>query len=70
MLSVSKFNADFEQPRADDLEELFYRFLTVMELKEPEDLAIARSVLHMDARKHFNDNQQYYRQRFDQIRRG
>lgn len=56
--------------RKDDLEELFYRFLTVMALTEIEDIAVARSVLYIDSKNHFKENDGYYRERFDQIRRG
>lgn len=59
-----------EQPAREELEQLLYRYLTIMELTDPEDLAIARGVLHLDAKAHLNENKEYYRERFAEIRRG
>lgn len=69
-MPVAKILQPQNTPRSDDLDELFYRCLTLMELTEPEDLATARSVLRIDATKHFYDNEDYYRERFNDIRHG
>lgn len=55
--------------RVDEIEFLFYRFITLMQVENPEDLAVGRSVLRMDTAQHFKDYESYYRQRFNAIRR-
>lgn len=56
------------KPSRDELEALLYRFITLAELNNPEDLAAGRAVLHLDAMKHLGDNKDYYQQRFAQLR--
>lgn len=59
-----------EPPSREEIEFLLYRYVTALQLTDPEDSAIARAVLNIDAQAHIKQNEDYYQKRFTEIRKG